>query len=108
VLGRPRPTGRDEEAVVLGALAIAALNLGVVEGGVDDGGAQMYQVTPGTAIHDGTGRQNERRGGASGKACQGTHAAVGHVVWDSRNNALPGSSEFRASTAWDLSPKLPL
>ncbi len=43
VLGRARPTGRDEKAVVLGALAIAALDLGIVERGVDDRGAEIVE-----------------------------------------------------------------
>src|SRR5262249_17292667 len=33
----------DEEAVVLGALAVAALHLGIVAGGADDRGAQIVQ-----------------------------------------------------------------
>ena len=43
VLGRPRPTGRDEKAVVLGAVAVAALDLGIVQRGVDDGGAEIVE-----------------------------------------------------------------
>src|SRR5207249_1403001 len=46
VLGRPRPTGRDEEAVVLGALAIAALHLGIVQRSVHDGGAEIIEHDP--------------------------------------------------------------
>jgi hypothetical protein len=44
VLGRPGPTGRDEEAVVFGELAIGALDLGIVEGGVDDRRPQIVRV----------------------------------------------------------------
>src|SRR3989449_12298 len=43
VLGRPWRTGRGGEAVVLGALAIAALDLRIVEGGVHDGGAEIIE-----------------------------------------------------------------
>src|SRR5262245_18033684 len=39
----PGTTRRDEEAVVLGALAVAALHLGIVAGGADDRGAQIVQ-----------------------------------------------------------------
>src|SRR5438093_774328 len=46
VLGRARPTGRDEEAIVLGALAIAALDLGIVQGGVHDGSAEIIEHDP--------------------------------------------------------------
>ena len=46
VLGRARPAGRDEEAVVLGALAVAALDLGVVERRVHDGGAEIIKYDP--------------------------------------------------------------
>ena len=46
VLRRPRPTGRDEEAVVLGALAIAALDFRIVEGRVHDGGAEIIEDDP--------------------------------------------------------------
>jgi hypothetical protein len=44
VLGRQRPTGRDEEAVVLGKLPIAALHIGIVERGVDDRGAEIVKL----------------------------------------------------------------
>ena len=46
VLGRARPTGRDEKAVVLGALAIAALDLGIVQSGVHDRGAEIIEHDP--------------------------------------------------------------
>jgi hypothetical protein len=46
VLGRARPTGCDEKAVVLGALAIAALDLGIVQGGVHDRGAEIIEHDP--------------------------------------------------------------
>ncbi len=53
VLGRPRATGRDEEAVVLGAVAVGALHLGIVEGGVDDGRPQIIQDdAPGDAAEE--------------------------------------------------------
>jgi hypothetical protein len=43
VLGRSRPTRRDKEAVVLGALPVAALDLGVMERGVDDRGPEIVE-----------------------------------------------------------------
>jgi hypothetical protein len=44
MLGRAWPAGRDQEAVVLGELPVAALHLGIVEGGVDDAGPQIIEV----------------------------------------------------------------
>ena len=44
VLGRARAAGRDEEAVVLGEVAVAALDLRIVEGGVDDRGPEIVEV----------------------------------------------------------------
>ena len=46
VLGCPGPTGRDEEAVVLGALAVAPLDFWIVEGGADDRGAEIVEDDP--------------------------------------------------------------
>jgi len=46
VLGCPGPTGRDEEAVMLGALAVAPLDFGIVEGGADDRGAEIVEDDP--------------------------------------------------------------
>jgi len=44
VLGRARPTGRDEKPVVLGALPVAPLHFGVVERGVHDRGTQIVEL----------------------------------------------------------------
>jgi hypothetical protein len=52
MLGRARPARGDEEAVVLGALPVAALYLGIVEGGVDDRGAEVIE-------HDAAGHAAE-------------------------------------------------
>ena len=52
VLGRPWPTGRDEKAVVLRELPVAALHLGVVERGVDDRGPEIVE-------HDAAGHAAE-------------------------------------------------
>src|SRR5439155_20012265 len=46
VLGRPRATRRDEKAVVLGALAIRALDDRIVEGGVDNRRFQIVEDDP--------------------------------------------------------------
>jgi hypothetical protein len=46
VRGRPGPTERDEEAVVLGALAVAPLDFGIVEGGTDNRGAEIVEDDP--------------------------------------------------------------
>jgi hypothetical protein len=40
VLGRPRHARRDHEAVVLGALAVGALDLGIGDGRLDDPGCE--------------------------------------------------------------------
>jgi hypothetical protein len=46
VLGGPGPAGGDEEAVVLRALPVRALDLGVIEHGVDDRGLQVVEHHP--------------------------------------------------------------
>ncbi len=40
---RPRPAGRDQEAVVLGEVPVAALEHGVVKDGLDDPGLQVVE-----------------------------------------------------------------
>jgi hypothetical protein len=46
VFGRARAARGDEEAVVLGALPIRALDLGIIERGVDDGGPEIIEHDP--------------------------------------------------------------
>src|SRR5262249_40120102 len=46
VLGCPRAARRDEEAVVLRELAVTALDLRIVQGGVHDRGAEVIEHDP--------------------------------------------------------------
>ena len=74
MFGRARATGRDQEPVVLGALAVAALHFGIVQSGVHNGGAQIVE-------HDPTRHRAEelQRG-----RCRRVHVSI---VWSKTSSA---------------------